>query len=157
MTGPWRESPQPRRSRAPQALVGVKIADFTRVIAGPWCTRLLADMGADVVKIEPPGGDDIRARPPFREGHSAYFTHLNDGKTCIRLDLKSEDGLAEARRIALESDVVLENFRPGVMARFSRVFSAMPLWRDILSLRKRLRQRQTLIAPNKKPWIRTLP
>jgi CoA:oxalate CoA-transferase len=98
-------------------LSGVKVADFSMVMAGPFATRMLAEMGADVVKIEPLTGDDMRTRQPLREGYSAYFGALNIGKRSIALDLKSPEGLEAARSIALQSDVVIENFRPGVMRR----------------------------------------
>ena len=70
-------------------LEGVRVLDFTMYVAGPYCTRLLADMGAEVIKVEPPGGEVMRKAPPFRDGVSAYFGHLNCGKKSIELDLKS--------------------------------------------------------------------
>ena len=96
----------------------LRVLDFTSVMAGPYCTRLLADIGAEVIKIEPPEGDGIRVRPPLREGRSAYYGHLNCGKKSVVLDLKSEQGLGIARDLARDCDVLVENFRPGVMAKF---------------------------------------
>ncbi len=98
------------------ALKGLRIVDLTRVLAGPFCTMLLADMGAEVIKVEGPGkGDDARDYPPFLRGTSAYFANLNRNKKSVVLDLKKP----EARRILLDlvkdSDVLLENFKPGTM------------------------------------------
>lgn len=98
-------------------LAGIRVVDFTSMIAGPYCTRLLADCGAEVLKVEEPHGDHMRSRPPLRDGHSAYFGHLNAGKKSVALDLKSEEGRDSARLLVAASDVVVENFRPGVMKR----------------------------------------
>lgn len=105
-----------------RALAGLKVLDFSIMMAGPYCARLLADLGADVVKVEPPEGDDMRVRQPLRSApdgsrHSSYFGQLNAGKRSIALDLKTAAGLATARALALQADVLLENFRPGVMDR----------------------------------------
>jgi crotonobetainyl-CoA:carnitine CoA-transferase CaiB-like acyl-CoA transferase len=96
------------------------VADFSRVLAGPLATMLLADLGADVVKVERPGtGDDTRGwGPPFIGEDAAYFLSLNRNKRSMVLDLATEDGRRAARRLALRSDVVVENFRPGLMRRF---------------------------------------
>ena len=101
-------------------LGGLRVADFSRILAGPYATMMLADFGADVVKIEPPGGDDTRAwRPPVDEaGESTYFGAVNRNKRSVVCDLATADGLAAARRLAETADVVIENFRPGVMERF---------------------------------------
>jgi len=98
-------------------LKGLKILDLTRVMAGPFCTALLADLGAEVIKLEPPQGDDYRHIGPFVQGESALFTLMNRGKQSIVLDLKDADAQATARAIALQCDVVVENFRPGVASR----------------------------------------
>ena len=100
-------------------LAGVRILDFSRVLAGPYATMYLADLGADVVKVERPGtGDDTRSfGPPFSQGVSTYFLSINRGKRSLVLDLKSESGRATAVDLAKRADVVIENFRPGVMDR----------------------------------------
>ena len=102
------------------ALSGIRVADFSRVLAGPLATMLLADLGADVIKIErPETGDDTRGwGPPFVGGDAAYFLSLNRNKRSVTLDLSSDEGRSAARRLALASDVVVENFRPGLMERF---------------------------------------
>ncbi len=108
-----------RTSAAHQPLHGVRILDFTRVLAGPYGTMHLADLGADVVKVEHPhGGDDTRSYgPPFHDDVSTYFLSINRGKRSIALDLKKPADRATARALAVQADVVFENFRPGVMAR----------------------------------------
>lgn len=103
--------------KAPGPLAGVRVLDFSMFLAGPYAGRLLADHGADVIKIEPPGGETIRSAHPVVDGKSRYFAQLNAGKRCITLDLKSEEGKAAVRKLVAESDVVLENFRPGVLDR----------------------------------------
>ena len=100
------------------ALGGLRVLDFTTTIAGPHCTRLLADLGAEVIKIEAPEGDMMRTRPPLRNGASTSFGQLNAGKKSIILDLKSPPGVEAARRLVATADVAVENFRPGVMRRF---------------------------------------
>jgi crotonobetainyl-CoA:carnitine CoA-transferase CaiB-like acyl-CoA transferase len=97
----------------------MKVLDFTQHMAGPFCTMLLADMGAEVVKVEKPdGGDDIRrAGPPFIKGESAAFLGINRNKRSIVLDLKSEDGVAIVRRMAERADILVQNMRPGAMER----------------------------------------
>ena len=98
-------------------LSGLRILDLTRVMAGPFCTALLADLGAEVIKLEPPQGDDYRHVGPFLNGESALFTLMNRGKESIVLDLKDPAAQATARAIALQCDVIVENFRPGVASR----------------------------------------
>lgn len=100
-------------------LKGIKILDFSRALAGPFCTMMLADMGAEVVKVEPPPkGDESRLwGPPFVNGESAYFISINRGKKSIVLDLTKEEAREIVRKIAKESDVVVENFRPGTAAK----------------------------------------
>lgn len=100
------------------ALCGVKVLDFTCVMAGPVATRMLADLGADVLKIESLEGDQVRARPPRRGGHSAYFAHLNAGKRSMACNLKSPVIRDIIHRLVADYDIVVENFRPGVMQRF---------------------------------------
>ncbi|MDP2240902.1 MAG: CoA transferase [Burkholderiales bacterium] len=99
-------------------LAGVKVIEFCQVLAGPFCGCLLADMGADVIKVESPDGDLMRAWPPIVDGYSQYFASVNRNKRSVALDLKDAAGLAAARQLALSADVVIENFRPGVMAKF---------------------------------------
>lgn len=102
-------------------LEGIKVVEFCQVLAGPYCGMLLADMGADVVKIEPPDGDMMRQWPPITEGakggYSENFASINRNKRSVVLDLKNPEHKEAARRLVLESDVVLENNRPGVMDR----------------------------------------
>jgi len=98
-------------------LSGIKVLDLSRVLAGPYCTALLADLGAEVIKLEPPTGDDYRHVGPFKNGESALFTLNNRGKKSIALDLKSPADLELAQALAARVDVVVENFRPGVAAR----------------------------------------
>ncbi len=101
-------------------LDGIRVLDLTRVLAGPYCTMFLGDLGAEVVKIEHPEvGDDTRVwGPPFVEGESAYFLSINRNKKSLSLDLKSDQGTELVRRLAEGADVLVENFRPGTMERF---------------------------------------
>ncbi len=112
---------------APQALSGIRVLDLTRVLAGPWCTQVLADLGADVIKVERPGsGDDTRGwGPPFlrdAEGNdtaeSAYYLCANRNKRSLTADLSTPEGQAIVRRLAMRSDVLVENFKVGDMARY---------------------------------------
>ena len=102
---------------ADRPLQGIRILDFTRVLAGPMSTALLADLGADVIKIEPPQGDDYRAIGPMRDGQSALFTVMNRNKRSMVLDLKHPQAVALVHEMAAQVDVVVENFRPGVAQR----------------------------------------
>lgn len=100
------------------ALSGVRVLDLTRVLAGPACTMMLADMGAEVIKIEVPGkGDDSRAFSPFQNGESAYFINMNRNKKGVTLNMKSEEGKNIFREMLKKADIVVENYRPGVMER----------------------------------------
>ncbi|HYP82772.1 CaiB/BaiF CoA-transferase family protein [Variovorax sp.] len=107
------------------ALSGLKVVDFTIVMSGPMCTRMLADAGADVVKIEPPDGDVVRQRPPVRGGMSTYYASMNCGKRSIVLDMQTPEGRALAFDLASKADVVVENFRPGVMKRLGLDYEAV--------------------------------
>lgn len=98
-------------------LANIRVLDLSRVLAGPYCTALLADLGAEIIKLEPPSGDDYRHIGPFREGESALFTLNNRGKKSVVLDLKKPADLEAAQALAAGVDVVVENFRPGVAAR----------------------------------------
>lgn len=102
-----------------QALNGVRIVDLTQHLAGPFCTMLLADMGAEVIKVEPPWGDASRSSPqyPTVAGQNAYFMFVNRNKKSVVLDLKHEKGVEALKRLVENSDTVVENFRPGVMDR----------------------------------------
>lgn len=108
-----------------QALSGVKVVEFCEIAAGPFSAMLLADSGADVIKVERPSGDAMRMWPPVTEGFSENFASVNRNKRSIVLDMKTEEGLAAARALILDSDVVLENFRPGVMARLGIDYATM--------------------------------
>ena len=99
------------------ALAGIRVIDFTTTIAGPHCTRFIADLGAEVIKVEAPEGDLMRSRPPLRNGASALFAHLNAGKKSVVLDLKKPAAIAAVKRLVATADVVVENYRPGVMRR----------------------------------------
>ena len=107
------------------ALDGLRVLDFTTTIAGPHCTRLLADLGAEVIKIEAPEGDMMRTRPPLRNGASTSFGQLNAGKKSVVLDLKTPPAVEAVRRLVATTDVVVENFRPGVMRRFGLDYEAL--------------------------------
>jgi len=113
------------RSSPRDALGGLRVLDFSIMVAGPYCARLMADMGAEVLKIEPPEGDDMRQRAPLRDGESAYFGQLNAGKKSLALDLKRPEAIALVRRLVAKADVLIENFRPGVMARLGLGEEAM--------------------------------
>ena len=108
------------------ALDGLVVLDLTSFLSGPYCTMLLGDMGADVIKVErPDGGDDARRMPPFVEGRSAPFGIWNRNKRSIALDLKQPADLEVVRRIALRADVLVENFRPGVLDRLGLGWEAL--------------------------------
>ena len=98
-------------------LSGLRVFDMTRVLAGPYCTALLADLGAEVIKLEPPAGDEYRHIGPFRGGESALFQLTNRGKKSIVIDLRDPEGQRLAQDIAATCDVAVENFRPGVAAK----------------------------------------
>jgi crotonobetainyl-CoA:carnitine CoA-transferase CaiB-like acyl-CoA transferase len=104
---------------------GLRVLDFTTTIAGPHCTRLLADLGAEVIKVEAPEGDMMRTRPPLRAGASTSFGQLNAGKKSLVLDLKAPAAVGAVKRLAATADVVVENFRPGVMQRFGIGYEAL--------------------------------
>ena len=103
----------------------VRVLDFTTTIAGPHCTRLLADLGADVVKIEAPDGELMRTRPPLRDGASSYFGQLNAGKRSLVLDLKQPAAVEIVKRLVGDADLVVENFRPGVMKRLGLDYESL--------------------------------
>lgn len=102
---------------SPGPLDGIRVLDFTNMLSGPYCTRLLADLGAQVIKVEPPAGDHNRTRRPVRNGYSSFFGHLNCGKTSIVLDMKTPAGRKAGIALAHQCDVIVENWRPGVADR----------------------------------------
>lgn len=106
-------------------LDGIRVLDFTNMLSGPYCTRLLADLGADVIKVEPPAGDHNRSRRPVRNGHSSFFGHLNCGKKSVVLDMKSTEGREAAIALARQCDVIVENWRPGVADRLGVGYKAV--------------------------------
>jgi crotonobetainyl-CoA:carnitine CoA-transferase CaiB-like acyl-CoA transferase len=107
-------------------LAGLLVADFSRILAGPYSTMLLADMGAEVIKVEGPGGDDTRTwQPPVREGISTYYLGVNRNKRSVALDLKDPGDLTLARELARRADVFVENFKPGGLKRFGLDYDAV--------------------------------
>jgi len=117
----------PRPAQAPKALDGIRVVDFSHFIAGPFATMILADMGAEVIKIEAPGrGDDLRRYPPVdaRLKHGAPFLWTNRNKRSVAIDLKSPDGVEVARDLIRTADVIVENFSTGVMDRFDLGYDA---------------------------------
>lgn len=111
--------PAPRATPRSGPLAGLLVADFSRILAGPYATMLLADLGAEVVKVEGPGGDDTRTwSPPVRDGISTYYLGVNRNKRSVALDLKDPDDAAAAQELARRADILIENFRPGGLARF---------------------------------------
>ncbi len=112
--------------RAKGPLAGVRVLDLTRVLAGPFCSMLLGDMGAEVIKIEEPGkGDDTRSWPPFAGGEATYFMAVNSNKRSVTLNLKAPAGQAILRTLVRKSDVLLENFRPGTMDKLGLGYTAL--------------------------------
>ncbi len=114
-------------------LSGIRVIEFCSVAAGPFCAMLLADMGADVVKVEnPDGGDTMRAWPPLNEGFSENFASLNRNKRSVTLDLKDPADKARALELISSADVVLENNRPGVMKRLGLDYTSVSAGRPSL-------------------------
>ena len=99
------------------ALAGIRVVDLTRILAGPFCTQLLADMGAEVIKVEPPAGDPVRGQGAMVDGYSWYFAQFNRNKKSVVLNLYSDEGKASLTRLLEGVDVVVENYRPGVFAK----------------------------------------
>jgi crotonobetainyl-CoA:carnitine CoA-transferase CaiB-like acyl-CoA transferase len=113
-------------ARADQPLKGIRVLDLTRVLAGPYCAMLLADMGAEVIKVEEPGkGDDTRGWPPFAGGESTYFMSVNRNKKSVTLNLKAPEGREILERLAKKSDVLLENFRTGTMEKLGLGYATL--------------------------------
>ena len=111
-----RAKPAARRTSVRPPLAGVRVIDLTRVLAGPFCSMSLGDMGAEVIKVEEPGkGDDTRGWPPFVSGEATYFLSVNRNKKSLTLNMKEPEGQGILRKLLASADVVLENFRPGTM------------------------------------------
>ena len=103
----------------PGPLAGLLVADFSRVLAGPYCTMILGDLGADVIKVEGPGGDDTRQWvPPVRSGISTYYLSINRNKRSVQLNLRDDGDRAAAVELARRADILVENFKPGGLRRF---------------------------------------
>jgi crotonobetainyl-CoA:carnitine CoA-transferase CaiB-like acyl-CoA transferase len=106
-------------ARSPGALAGIKVIDLTRVLGGPYCTMILSDHGAEVIKIEPPQGDEVRDwGPPFHESDASYFIGVNRNKQSIGLDIARPEGQAVLLRLLKDADVLVENFKPGTMEKW---------------------------------------
>ena len=113
-------------ARAKGPLSGIRVLDLTRILAGPFCAMQLADMGAEVIKVEEPGkGDDTRSWPPFVGGEATYFMAVNRGKQSLTLNLRAPEGRALLRRLARKSDVLLENFRTGTMEKLGLGYATL--------------------------------
>ncbi len=110
---------------APRPLAGVRVLDFTRVLSGPHCTRMLADLGADVIKVEPPSGDTTRFTNPRVNSLSTYFIQQNTGKRNISLDMTKPEAVEILKKLATKCDIVVENFRPGVMQRMGLDYATL--------------------------------
>src|SRR5438876_8306315 len=108
-----------------KSFAGLRVLDFSTTIAGPHCTRMLADMGAEVIKVESVEGETMRTRPPVRNGFSTAFGQLNVGKKSLVLDLKSPDAVEIIRRLVVSADILVENFRPGVMRRLKLDYGSL--------------------------------
>ena len=108
-----------------KSFAGLRVLDFSTTIAGPHCARMLADMGAEVIKIESAEGETMRTRPPVRDGCSTVFGQLNVGKKSLVLDLKSPDAIEILRRLVATADILVENFRPGVMRRLKLDYGSL--------------------------------
>ena len=111
----------------------IRVLDLTRVVAGPWCTQVLADLGADVIKIERPGvGDDTRRTSPFvqdangnKTNDSAFFMGCNRGKRSVTVDIATPEGVAIVRELALQSDVFIENYKVGALKRYGLDYESL--------------------------------
>ena len=113
------------KSSGGQSFQGLRVLDFSTTIAGPHCTRMLADMGAEVIKIEQAEGETMRTRPPLRNNFSSVFGQLNVGKKSLVLDLKSPKSIDVVRKLVASADILVENFRPGVMRRLKLDYGAL--------------------------------
>ena len=114
-----------RAATGPRVLDDVRVLDFSGIIAGAYCTRMMADLGAEVLKVEPPGGEMMRQIAPMRGETSTVFSALNSGKRCIALDLKQPAAVDICKLLVASYDVVVENFSPGVMQRLGLDYAAL--------------------------------
>ncbi len=109
-----------------QPLQNIRVLDLSRVLAGPYCTMVLGDLGADIIKVEPPEGDETRGwGPPFAGGESAYYLCVNRNKRGMVVNLKTDEGCEILRNLAIQSDVLVENFRPGTLKKFGLDFETL--------------------------------
>jgi crotonobetainyl-CoA:carnitine CoA-transferase CaiB-like acyl-CoA transferase len=121
-----RTAPQQASAAGARPLQGVRVLDLTQFLSGPYATQILADLGAEVIKIEPHGGDSSRTIPPYFVGHdSAYYLSVNRNKKSVAVDMKHADGRQVVQELARHSDVVIENFRPGVAAKLGLDYAAL--------------------------------
>ena len=131
-------------------LAGTRVIDLTAVLMGPSATQYLADLGADVVKVEPPEGDTTRGVPPFVDGVSVYYAQMNAGKRNVCIDLKAPGGPALVERLARSVDVLIENFRPGVLERFGldapRRFQILRIWHAVRNDRRLKRHNCSVVG-----------
>ena len=113
-------------ARSPGALAGLKVVDLTRVLGGPYCTMILSDHGAEVIKIEPPQGDEVRDwGPPFHDDDASYFIGINRNKRAIALDIARPEGRAVLLRLLADADILIENFKPGTMEKWGIGYNAL--------------------------------
>ena len=123
----------PSKEIAMSILEKIRVLDLTRVVAGPWCTQVLADLGADVIKIERPGvGDDTRRTAPYvqdvngiKTNDSAFFMGCNRGKRSVTVDIATPEGVAIVRELALQSDVFIENYKVGALKRYGLDYESL--------------------------------
>jgi formyl-CoA transferase len=114
------------KATSPGALAGIRVIDMTRILSGPYCTQMLGDHGADVIKVEPPGGDETRGwGPPFRDGTASYFLGVNRSKRAIGLDLSTPRGREVLLRLLETADVLIENFKPGQLEKWGLDYEAV--------------------------------
>jgi crotonobetainyl-CoA:carnitine CoA-transferase CaiB-like acyl-CoA transferase len=119
-------TPQQSSAKQPGPLAGIVVADFSRVLAGPYCTMLLADLGADVIKVESPAGDDTRHWvPPVRDDTGTYYLAINRNKRSIVLDFGNAEDLAVAHQLTVRADVMIQNFKPGGLTRFGLDYASV--------------------------------
>src|SRR5690554_8197144 len=128
-------------------LAGLKVLDFSRVVAGPYATRILSDLGAEVLKVEPPEGDVTRKLFKRESGVSGNYLQMNIGKQNICIDLKAEGATEVIKKLAAKADIVVENFRPGVMDKFGIG------WNDLSKVNPRLRSEEHTSELQSRPHL----